>query len=161
YPQTVLNSDPADVTYTISQSAAGNPGTALEIEDSWTTPGITFSTFAGLPNKSFIFDPSTQGAIQGVNFSVYRSVTFSGITANSNATAAILAKQNGNFYFDSITGPVLVPGTFQTISATGLVSGDFQLVDFTTGLTDATQHPDFSASGGPIDFGLFNRLIHS
>jgi MYXO-CTERM domain-containing protein len=46
-----------------------------------------------------------------------------------------------------------VTGTFQTISATGLLASAFQLLDFTTGTVDGTQHPDFSASGGLIDFG--------
>jgi hypothetical protein len=46
-----------------------------------------------------------------------------------------------------------VARTSQTISAARLLASYFQLLDFTTGTVDGTQHPDFSASGGLIDFG--------
>src|SRR5262249_22158181 len=102
------------------------------------------------------------GAITSIAFSLDRDVTFtSGTVVFSNASATALLQQGGKFYLDSITGPAFVAGSWQTISATGFTSHGFSLYDFTTNTIDSTQHPDFSAAGGVINFGLRTGLGHS
>ena len=153
YSQVIYNSDTADVTVTVQETASGNPGTAMEVLNTWSTPNITFTTITGLINTTFLYNPSTQGPIQSIDFSVDRYITLVGGTLGGTNNGTVLLLQNGKYYFDQITGPALVAGTFQTIPAAGLLASDFQLLDFTTGIVDGTQHPDFSASGGLIDFG--------
>ncbi len=52
-----------------------------------------------------------------------------------------------------VTGP---GGTWTPHVLNGLTSADFGLVNVTpTTVVDSTQHPDFTASGGPIQFGFF------
>jgi hypothetical protein len=153
YSQVIYNTDPGDVTIAFSQTASGNPGNAGEVTNTWSTPNITFTTITGLINTTFLYNPSTQGPIQSIDLSVDRYITLVGGTLGGTNNGTVLLLQNGKYYFDQITGPALVAGTFQTISAAGLLASDFQLLDFTTGTADGTQHPDFSASGGLIDFG--------
>jgi hypothetical protein len=53
YSQVIYNSDTADVTVTVQQTASGNPGTAMEVLNTWSTPNITFTTITGLINTTF------------------------------------------------------------------------------------------------------------
>jgi hypothetical protein len=91
---------------------------------------------------------------------VDRYVTLSGGTLGGNATGTAFLSQGGNYYFDTITGPSLSTGVFQTISGSGITASAFELINFSTGVADPTQHPDFSAAGGVIDFGLRNSFGH-
>lgn len=160
YNIVTFNSDPSDVTINVSQTSSGNPGTALEVINSWSAPNITFSTAVALLNTSFIFNPSSQGGIQNLNFSVDRFITLTGGILGGTNNASALVLQNGNYYFDTVAGPTLIAGQYQTVSGTGLLASDFQLIDLSTGNIDTTQHPDFSSSGGAIDFGILVRFGH-
>jgi hypothetical protein len=162
YNQTVYtnNTGPAGATYSVTQdTASGNPLPALDFHLDWTV-NTTFTVFVGLINSGFTYNPAT-AAISTIDFSLDRNVTFtSGTVVQSNAAATALLQQNGKFYLDTITGPALVAGTWQTVSATGLTASSFSLYDFTTGILDSTMHPDFSAAGGVINFGLRAGLGH-
>src|SRR5204863_3967653 len=115
YSQVIYNSDPGDVTITVQQTASGNPGTAMQVLNTWSTPNIVFNTITGLLNTTFTYNPSTQGPIQGVDFSLDRYITLVGGTLGGTNNGTVLLSQNGKYYFDQITGPALVAGTFQTI----------------------------------------------
>lgn len=160
YSQVTYNNDPGDVTITVQQTASGNPGTAMEVLNTWSTPNILFTTAVGLLNTSFTYNPSTQGAIQSVGLSLDRYVTLVGGTLGGTNNGTVLLSQGGSDYFAVVTGPSLVAGTFQTITGT-LTQNDFQLFDFATGTTNAALHPDFSSAGGIIDFGLRTRFDHT
>ena len=68
-----------------------------------------------------------------------------------------LIAQNGNYYraFNNLGG--FTPGTWYTLAQSGLLASNFALI---TGQTvDASSHPDFSASGSVMQFGLTNRIF--
>lgn len=69
-----------------------------------------------------------------------------------------MLEQGGNFYLDTITGPSLAKGTWQSISATGLTASNFCLYSFTTNTQNCAQNPNFSPTGGRIDFGFRTGL---
>jgi len=162
YSQTIYNSDPADVTITVSQSPNGDPGTALEVKETWSAPNITFATFVAVINNSCSFNPSKNGGVPapGLGFSVDSSVSGTGVILGGPHDAHPLIFQHGNFYFATVTGPTSVQGQYQTISGTGLTASDFQLINLNTGTVNPTQHPDFSPSGRPINFGSLIAFGH-
>jgi hypothetical protein len=162
YTQTVFtsNTGAAGATFSVTQSTtSGNPPPALDFHVDWTV-NTTFTVFVGLINSNFTYNPAG-GAISTIDFSLDKNTTFTDSILNvPNATASALLEQNGNFYLDTVTGPALAAGTWQTVSATGLTASDFSLYDLTTNTIDSTMHPDFSTAGGVIDFGLRTGLGH-
>ena len=144
----VFKTDPA-ATIAISQTLTdGNPGAGLVID--YTIPSSTsFSSMAGFANSTFVYDPSTQGAITSVDWSIDKwamlSVTFLGSTVRP------LVFQNGNYYQFAQSIPA-VPETWISTSIPGLQANQFDLFNYTTGTFDTTQHPDFA--GNPLLFGL-------
>ena len=164
YTQTVFtsNTTAANATSSVTQNmVSGNPAPSLDFNVDWTV-NTTFAIFDGLINSNFTYDPGSAGAISTINFSLDKNVTFTpGTVVFSNASGSALLEQGGKFYLDGITGPAFVAGAWQTVSATGLTASDFALYDFTTNTLDTTQHPDFSAGGGVIDFGFRTGLGHN
>jgi len=162
YTQTdfTSNTAAAGATFSVTQSTtSGNPQPSLDFHVDWTV-NTTFTVFVGLINSGFTYNPAS-GAISTIDVSLDKNITFTDSILNvPNATASALLEQNGNFYLDTVTGPALVQGTWQTVSATGLTASDFSLYDLTTNTLDNTMHPDFSAAGGVIDFGLRVGLGH-
>jgi hypothetical protein len=163
YTQTdfTSNTGAAGASVSVTQStSSGQSFTLVGFHIDWTV-NTTFTVFFGLINSGFTYNPAT-GAISTIDFSLDRNVTFTPATVVlSNVSATALLEQNGKFYLDTITGPGLVAGTWQTVSATGLTASDFSLFDFTTGTLDSTMHPDFSTAGAVIDFGLRTGLGHT
>jgi hypothetical protein len=163
YTQTMFtnNTAAAGSTFSVTQSTtAGNPPPSLDFHVDWTV-NTTFTIDVGLINSNFTYNPAS-GLISTIDFSLDKNVTFtSGTVVFMNATATPLLEQNGKFYVDTITGPAFTSGTWQTVSATGLTASNFSLYDFNTNTVDSTMHPDFSAAGGVIDFGLRTGLGHT
>jgi hypothetical protein len=125
YSQTSFNSDPTDVTITVSQSSNGNPGTALEVKDTWSAPNITFTTVVALINNSCVVDPAT--GPQALDFSVDSSISGTGIILGGSHNARPLLRQGGQFYVATVVGPTLVQGQYQTIFGAGLTADNFSL----------------------------------
>ncbi len=152
----------ACASWSVTQNASfGNPAPSVQFDVTW-TQNNGFTIFDGLINNGFTYNPSTSGAITSLGFSLDSYVTFtSGTVVLSNASGRALLEQNGNFYLDVITGPTFSSATWQTVSATGLTASDFCLFSFSSNTEDCTQHPDFSSSGGLIDFGFMTGLGHS
>lgn len=165
YSQTTYtnNTVAAGASYSVSQDGSlGNSAPSAHFNVTWTND-TTFTIFDGLINSSFAYNPSTQGAITSIDFSLDRYTTFTaGTVVLSNATAGVLLEQGGNFYLDSLVGPAFSAATWQTVATTGLTASSFCLYSFATNAApDCTQNPDFSASGGVIDFGFRAGLGHS
>ena len=165
YSQTTYtnNTVTAGASYSVTQDGSlGNSAPSAHFSVTWTND-TTFTIFDGLINSSFTYDPSTAGAIASVDFSLDRYTTFTaGTVVLSNATAGVLLEQGGNFYLDSLVGPAFSAATWQTVATTGLTASSFCLYSFTTNAApDCSQNPDFSASGGVIDFGFRAGLGHS
>jgi hypothetical protein len=160
YTQTTFtsNTGPAGATYSVTQSVgSGNPAPSLDFNVAWNV-NTTFTVFVGLINNGFTYNPAT-GAISTIDFALDKNVTFTdSIVVQTNATYTPLLEQGGKFYLDAITGPALVQGTWQNVSATALTASNFSFFYLVTGTLDSTQHPDFSTAGGLICFGIRVRL---
>ena len=150
------NSNPGNPTIAVSQATTGgNPGDALLFTyDFSADPGATISTATGLINSSWNYDPSTQGAIAGINFSVDKELNT--IFPISSISAPALLEQGGQYYIDFLSGDT-TGGVYQTISGTDLQAADFGLYDFATGTYNTAINPNFTSTGGEISFGIANR----
>jgi hypothetical protein len=160
YSDTVYTTDPSEVTTTASPSTNGNPGTALEVLNTWSVPNITFTTAHFLINQSCAFDPAKQGGLQGLDFSIDRNTSGTGVILGGTQNGRPLLWQGGNFYVATVVGPTLVPGVYSTIFGAGLTAADFVGIDPATNVTSTSAHPDFSSSGGPIQFGVYSAFGH-
>ena len=136
-------------------AACGDPNgpgnTALQLSISF--PIGTSSVDLGFLNKSFSYDPLTQGAITSITASVDKDITLTSSSGGGN-TFHPLIEQDGIFYIASISGPGLSgPGTtgYNLLSDAGLTAADFVSINFVTGAT-GTAHPNFD--GDTMLFGL-------
>ena len=122
--------------------------------------------FAVHINESASYDPSTQGAIQSIDYSE-SARTFDTEFNTFGGKSGPAIRQNGNFYIfsfqntrsiDEVADPT--PSPWITIAFPGIQQNNFRLV---TGPNtfDSTQHPDFSAAGGEIHFGLAGAQSHT
>lgn len=158
YAASIFSTDPS-VTIAVSATAAGNPGAALQIRFTNSGSAVNLQSTEGFINNAFTYNPLSQGAIQTVNFSNDRFVDF-GAVLNPSLTVSSrpLLLQNGKYYFATFLDPQ-IRGAFYTSASPGpLNSGDFSLFNFATGVSDASQHPDFSAMGAAIGFGFASRF---
>ena len=165
---TFLNTD-----WTLSQFFVGNAGTVTAVQDlavgnpapsrivtdsvgagpSATTESVVLGASIYTP---FTYNPAVSGAIASLNYTEDAACTSGCFGQGQSTGPAVL--QGGNVYIlcciSVITGPGL---TFANHALTGLTAADFGLVSLTTagGTSDSTQHPNFSASGAPLQFGFF------
>jgi hypothetical protein len=149
-----INSYPTNGdTVTITQTFAfGNPPPALEAMITAPASGSSTSyAFTYALNDTFVYNPSVQGTITSISFSIDRDIaSITGASLGSEAGTSIIF-QAGNYYQYEIPLPPEV-GVWQTASATGLVASDYDLItDLTTDALDAAVHPNFAA--GPLTFG--------
>jgi PEP-CTERM motif len=147
-------------TINVSQTLlGGNPGAALEITTSAPAAGGSgFFSAEYVLNKSFLYDPGTQGPVKSVDFSLDVFLSATGITITA-ISAPSLIFQNGNYYLHLVPLPP-TQGIFQTGSQSGLGATDFSLVtNLTTFATDPTQHPNFS--NGILQFGILGAFVTS
>jgi hypothetical protein len=153
---TIFNSLPGDPTIAVSHNptAGSGGGPALQFNYNYLAANPGSTTFTALINNNWNYDPSTQGAIEGINFSLDKEVATDFSIGSITAPAVI--EQGGNFYVDFIFG-VPIGNVYQTITGTNLQASDFGLYDFSTGTFNAAINPDFSATGGDISFGVGNR----
>jgi hypothetical protein len=156
YTQNTYNSNPSVGSFTVTQcSSCGNPGSALDINYTVNDPGEDLVTIVGETNNGWTYNPSTQGAIAGLNFSVDKYIDTPAV--NTINTGIPLLLQGGNYYVDFVSGP-LPKDQFNTITGDDLQAADFELLDFSNGDLDSSMHPNFSSSGGVITFGTAARF---
>jgi hypothetical protein len=128
-------------------ASGGNPGAFQETILNFNPPAIDVSHL----NPTFTYDPSTQGAIASINFN-YDSIEFSPLQGIEVVYSPLLF-QNGTYYtgvFDNVNQSV-----WTNFAHNGLTASDF-VRDF-DGLTlpgSGPAIPDFSSTGGPIEFGF-------
>lgn len=132
--------------------AGGNPDEYREMEHTWGngTQVVVFHKYLGET-----YDPSTQGAILEIDYSEDQ-IKFPGSLPGSIGRGLILMQ-------DGVTYRTLIDfafsnSTWQTFFLTALTADDF--VDDVGG--PGTNHPDFSASGNPIQFGYWrsNTIVN-
>ena len=138
------------MTITVSQLAnGGNPGNALGTTANDST-NVEFSAKLGLLNKSWTYNPTTQGAIGSIFFSEDKFSNLQGIPLTSSSIRMMI-KQNGKTYVAGTQVPGATVDTWQGASAT-FSATDFELWSFTTGFVDSNEHPDFA--NGLMQFGV-------
>jgi hypothetical protein len=157
----VYNNTPGFPVITVSTDPTGNrtaSGPALDFDYSFSKPVTnppTSLTFTAEMNNTWIYNPSAMGAINSISFSADKELKVPAGFAVAVITAPAILEQGGSFYVDFVAGSVVTG--YQTIAASGLHATDFGLYDFSTGTANTAINPDFSSSGGAIDFGIGNR----
>jgi hypothetical protein len=147
------------VTITTGQSLGnGNPAPDWQVRFTQPRSPNLINSIQGFINTTFQYNPSLQGAIDTIDFSNDRFVEF-GQTLNPliSTFSRVLLLQGGKYYLAAFADP-FARGSWFTSSTTGLVDTSFNELDFVTGVTDSTSHPDFSATGGLVEFGFASRL---
>ncbi len=148
--------NPQSISVTNTQiSSGGNPNEAIQ---SILTFAGDFNYAEALIRPSFSYDPSTQGAIVGIDTRVDRYFDSQGQANGSTLGGSWVLLQSGNYYRATSPGVVVGAPVWNTYTLTGSTAADWNLFDFTTGNTDTTSHPNFSSSGSPIQFGYTFRL---
>ncbi len=130
----------------IQESAGGNPGAYRMTTLDWAYDGTSASQgfrVAALDSNA-IYNPSVSGAIGSLSFSL------DGVINNRATHSAVgerlVIYQSGTYYYSTeslLTGGF---GIWTTDSSSGLGGSDFTTLP-------GTGHPDFSATGAPIEFG--------
>jgi hypothetical protein len=152
----IYNNNPGNPAITVSTDPTGDSagtGPALDFNYSYTGVVTGSLTVTGLLNNGWVYNPGTEGAINGIDFSADKNLA-STFTISS-VTAPALLSQDGNYYFDFILGSPV--SGYQTISASGLTAADFGLYDFATGTYNTAVNPNFTGTGDAITFGIGNR----
>jgi len=150
YTQQLYSSDPTITVGAAQNLASGNPAPSLEIRIG--TPAVNFETQQGFINNGFTFDPTTQGTISSIDFSLDKKFT-SNLDFDFNSVRALI-EQGGNFYEASIS--ISTTQGVWTMGTGSLVASDFALFNFVTGALDPSQNPSFS--GAALAFGFVNRF---
>jgi lysophospholipase L1-like esterase len=138
-------------TFSVSIASGGNPGNYLLT--STHINGNCGAIFGFGFRTDVVWDPSSQGAITRLNYSedARLVVGFGGGQAIGPAI-----RQNGNYYRlpGNATGTNM---NWFTLSLSNLSSSQFIKVNpggACNNDSDPSSHPDFTASGGPIEFGF-------
>jgi hypothetical protein len=152
YTTTVFQSGGATIEM-LQAADSGNPGAHLAIStDTPATGGSTFHSFEYFLGKTFLYDPSVNGAIRSISWAV--DVSFQALSSGFTLRAlsgGILLSQGGEFYTTFSSLPIQ-QGIFQTASGLALTESAFnRVIDLTTGATDPSLHPNFAS--GEIQFG--------
>lgn len=149
--------DPGFNTHIVQTVDFGTGNTS--IDTSYTKNGITtpIPRFQGL-STSFVYDPTTQGDITTIDFSIDQLVQISRNGTPVGLVAALplrlLAQQNGKLYEAFFQGTALpISGAFVTLGKTGLTAADFFFFDpATPNLPRTLTGLDFT--GPAIRFGF-------
>lgn len=132
------------------QTSGGNPG-AYRVVTLVVNPGPPggrsniFSFHWHTPSR---YDPAANGAIA--------SIDYSEDALGPGVAAAMVVRQGGNVFFASPTYQVTTGTGWTTMAKQGLTAADFVML--APDLTQSALHPDFSASGTPLEFGFMRAL---
>jgi len=153
---TFTNSNPAGTTSGSQVLTGGNPGAYRQTTNN-VGPAPSANCVGNVvgfhANTSAVYTPTQQGAITSIDYTE-DAILISGSGDGQGAGPALI--QDGQVYL----GPGHVTPSFSWTHFTnpGLLAGDFSAVDptaFCTSFVNSSKHPDFSASGSPIQFGFF------
>jgi hypothetical protein len=128
-------------------TAGGDPADYRQVQHFYGGPG---SIITGHLKSTAVYDPSSQGAISSLGSS-FATMLISG----GDSLAVLygpLVYQNGSYYLDGSSLTTITPTTDAWVSHafSGLTSAAFSRASGSGG-----PNPDFSASGGAIQFGYF------
>ncbi|MBZ5606326.1 MAG: PEP-CTERM sorting domain-containing protein [Acidobacteriia bacterium] len=152
---------------TTQEAAGGNTGAYRFIQDQ-VNAGSAAPNLSGVfgvqLNSLGTYNPGVSGAIGSISFSIdYNcavnpaSPTNTGACVQQGMGFGLAMQQGGNIYTMNDLLLTFVPGAWTNSTTNNLTASSFgQPSDTGNGYSTDTQHPDFSASGGIITFGLFN-----
>lgn len=154
---------PSLMSIVIQQVASGgNPGAYVQtvVTDSGIGMRTTYRSFGSALNSNATWDPSTQGAIGSLDLSM------DGLHPDTSQDPKVfmMLKQGTKYYIDP--GYVWISPSFVWISGalsqTGVTASTFIEIDVSGGSLawNLSSHPDFSATGGPITFGIARWCQH-
>lgn len=131
-------------SYTAGQVATGgNPGSYQFIRCNFTATAW-LHVFAAYTANSYT--PSVLGAIDSIDYSEDRR-NFPEVAAFRDVNDSFALTQGGKLYVHAFSNIATATTFWENQTATGLQAADFDEWGAATG------SPDFSASGGPIQFG--------
>lgn len=147
-------------TINVSQTLTdGDPGAALDISTSVPAGvGESLNSRSYVVNTTFLYDPSTSGAVTaiGVSADVYR--LFTGDIPSLVGFSPVIY-QNGNYYAYYTISTSYAPGVYQNPSAT-LLPDQFDLItDPSSGAVDTSTHPNLD--GDSFDLGFSASVVSS
>ena len=128
------------------QTSGGNPGDYREVSLTQNTSGTQIYALNILDTASY--NPSAQGAITSISFSLDSKTFTSSDTHTDIQALGFVLLQSGNYYTKS--GFTSGVPSWTAGSLTGLTASDFSQFGGGAGM------PNFSATGGPIEFGFFD-----
>ena len=137
-------------------ATGGNPGSYRNVIDALNAapPGSNTTVLSTSIYTPFTYDPAVSGPIGTLSYSEDAECTGGCFGAGQSTGPAV--QQGGNLY---ILNTQLITGagtTWVNHSLSGLTAADFSIVSVTpTTIFDNSQHPNFSAAGGPIQVGFF------
>jgi len=127
--------------------SGGNPEYFREVTN--TVDSLPLVTIHGIHIKpSAVYDPSVRGAILSIDYSE-DSLLIYGFPGGEGQYAAPALRQGGYYYYAG--GWITPEYSWVHHAATGLTAESFLRL---TPPEPLTEHPDFSAAGGPIEFGF-------
>jgi hypothetical protein len=141
------------------QTSGGNPGDCRQVTN---TVGAGYgsnglSQVRGFHNAvNDIYSPQSQGQIG----SVVCSIDYANVASVGGGQGVDFSlTQGGSEYVSDYNFGTSTNSAWQTTGSISLSASDFYLVPGTSTAAggfdvDATQHPDFSSAGSPIDFGF-------
>jgi len=140
------------------QASGGNPGFWRKVIDFDANAGgpITNSIIIGANiYTAASYHPGAQGALGPITLSIDTLCSEASGCFGEGEGVGFLVMQGGKTYIESEFDTGNNGLGWVTHSYSGLTSSNFSLIDVTNaGLSDPTQHPDFSAGGGVIQFGF-------
>jgi len=126
-------------------STGGNPGTFRNVVHTF---GGAIS-IAHIKSGSVYF-PARDGLLASID-AAYDLLITQAFAPTSQVAYTIVLRQNGVYYAGGWS--VIGVGPWQRFSTTGLTAAGFARVLTASPYFDSSSHPDFSASGAPIEFG--------
>ena len=136
----------ATATFAAAQVGSGGNPSAYRMTDMIYFQGTVEVSHLSTPS---VYNPAASGAINSINYT-YDLIETDPPFQGAQVGYFLLLSQGGTLYGSSQEDFVQA-ASWSTFGASGLTSADFGNVT-ATGFF-GTSHPDFSASGAPIDFG--------
>jgi hypothetical protein len=135
-------------------ASGGNPGPYRNVTDTLNNGGVPSVVLGVSIYSPFTYNPAVSGAISAVDYSE-DAACISGCFGSGQSTGPALL-QGGVIYVLGSSSVITGPGAaFVNHSLSGLTAADFGGVSLTgSTFVDNSVHPNFSASGAPIQFGF-------
>lgn len=156
---TFLDSDWTMQTFTTASGTAssaqasqvasgGNGGSYRSVTHQMVVSGPYALILSVHLSQSAFWDPSTQGGFASINY------TEDSLNIQALMGTGLAILQDGKHYLLRNPGLLYTQSSWGTTSRTGIVASDMYLID-SNGNLDASQNPNFSASGGVMQFGFW------